>query len=75
MESKDYKEEKEKEEKEKESKSDRHFLEKIIHEIRNSKTFSSEILYKMNNLDIESRLLILLSYNEMVEFYNYIVDK
>lgn len=48
-------------------------VKEYIHEIRNSKTFNKETLHKINNLSYDDRLKILLSYNEMVTYYMYLL--
>ena len=44
-------------------------LQKYIHDIKNSKTFSIDILKNMNNLSYEDRMEILIVYNEMMAYY------
>ena len=44
-------------------------LKKYIHDIRNSKTFSIDILKNINNFTYEDRMEILLAYNEMMSYY------
>jgi hypothetical protein len=44
-------------------------LQKYIHDIKNSKTFSIDILKNMNNLSYEDRMEILIVYNEMIAYY------
>ena len=46
---------------------DSQLLKKYIHDIRNSKTFSIDILKNINNL--EDRMEILIVYNEMMSYY------
>ena len=48
---------------------DNHLLKKYIHDIRNSKTFSIDILKNINNLSYEDRMEILIVYNEMMSYY------
>lgn len=48
---------------------DNQLLKKYIHDIRNSHTFSRDILIDINNLSYEDRLKILLVYNEMMSYY------
>ena len=48
---------------------DSQLLKKYIHDIRNSKIFSIDILKNMNNLSYEDRMKILIAYNEMVSYY------
>jgi hypothetical protein len=44
-------------------------LKKYIHDIKNSKTFSIDIIKNINNLSYEDRMEILLVYNEMISYY------
>jgi hypothetical protein len=44
-------------------------LYKYIHNIRNSKTFSMDILQNINNFCYEDRMKILIAYNEMNGYY------
>ena len=44
-------------------------LKKYIHDIRNSKTFSIDILKNINNFKYEDRMEILIAYNEMMSYY------
>ena len=44
-------------------------LKKYIHDIRNSKTFSNDILKNINNFSYEDRMEILIVYNEMISYY------
>jgi hypothetical protein len=44
-------------------------LKKYIHDIRNSKSFSIDILKNINNLSYEDRLEILIVYNKMINYY------
>jgi hypothetical protein len=44
-------------------------LKKYIHDIRNSKTFSIDILKNINKLSYEDRMEILIVYNEMMSYY------
>jgi hypothetical protein len=44
-------------------------LKKYIHDIRNSKTFSIDILKNINNFTYEDRMEILIAYNEMMSYY------
>jgi hypothetical protein len=44
-------------------------LKKYIHDIRNSKSFSIDILKNINNLSCEDRLEILIVYNKMINYY------
>jgi hypothetical protein len=48
---------------------DRQLLKKYIHDIRNSKSFSMDILKNINNLSYEDRMQILIAYNEMMTYY------
>ena len=48
---------------------DSQLLKKYIHDIRNSKTFSIDILKNINNLSYEDRMEILIVYNEMMSYY------
>jgi len=48
---------------------DKELLKRYIHDIKNSKTFSIDILKNINNLLYEDRLEILILYNEMMSFY------
>jgi len=48
---------------------DNQLLRKYIHDIRNSKTFSIDILKNINNLSFEDRMEILIAYNEMISYY------
>jgi hypothetical protein len=48
---------------------DSHLFKKYIHDIRNSKTFSIDILKNINNLSYENRMKILITYNEMMSYY------
>lgn len=48
---------------------DSQLLKKYIHDIRNSKTFSIDILKNINNLSYENRMEILLAYNNMMSYY------
>lgn len=44
-------------------------LKKYIHDIRNSKTFSIDIIKNINHLSYEDRMEILIVYNEMMSYY------
>jgi len=48
---------------------DSNLLRTYIHDIRNSKTFSIDILKNINNLSYKDRLEILTVYNEMNAYY------
>ncbi len=48
---------------------DSQLLKKYIHDIKNSKTFSIDILKNINNLSYEDRMEILIVYNEMISYY------
>jgi hypothetical protein len=48
---------------------DSQLLKKYIHDIRNSNTFSIDILKNINNLSYEDRMEILIVYNEMMSHY------
>jgi len=48
---------------------DSKLLKKYIHDIRNSKTLSIDILKNINNLSYEDRMEILIVYNEMMSYY------
>jgi hypothetical protein len=48
---------------------DSQLLKKYIHDIRNSNTFSIDILKNINNLSYEDRMEILIVYNEMMSYY------
>jgi hypothetical protein len=48
---------------------DSQLLKKYIHDIRNSKTFSIDILKNINKLSYEDRMEILIVYNEMMSYY------
>jgi len=48
---------------------DSQLLKKYIHDIRNSKTFSIDILKNINNLSYDDRMEILIVYNEMMSYY------
>ena len=48
---------------------DSQLLKKYIHDIRNLKTFSIDILKNINNLSYEDRMKILIVYNEMISSY------
>jgi hypothetical protein len=48
---------------------DSKLLKKYIHDIKNSKTFSIDILKTINNLSYEDRMEILIVYNEMISYY------
>jgi hypothetical protein len=50
-------------------------LKKIIHDIRNSTTFSEEILHKINEMSFEERLQVLTEYNIMIDFYSSLFDE
>ena len=52
-----------------EYKEDSNLLRTYIHDIRNSKTFSIDILKNINNLSYKDRLEILIVYNEMNAYY------
>jgi hypothetical protein len=49
--------------------SDSQILNKYIHDIKNSKTFSINILKNINNLSYDDRMKILIVYNEMISYY------
>ena len=44
-------------------------VKKYIHDIRNSRTFSIDIIQNINNLSYEDRMEILIAYNEMMSYY------
>jgi hypothetical protein len=48
---------------------DNQLLKKYIHDIKNSKTFSIDIIKNINNLSYEDRMEILIVYNEMISYY------
>ena len=48
---------------------DSQLLKKYIHDIRNSNTFSIDILKNINKLSYEDRMEILIVYNEMMSYY------
>jgi hypothetical protein len=48
---------------------DSQLLKKYIHDIKNSKTFSINILKNINNLSYDDRMKILIVYNEMMSYY------
>ena len=48
---------------------DSQLFRKYIHDIRNSKTLTIDILKNINNLSYEDRLEILIVYNEMMSYY------
>ena len=52
-----------------EYKEDSNLLRTYIHDIRNSKTFSIDILKNINNLSYKDRLEILTVYNEINAYY------
>ena len=49
---------------------DNKLLKKYIHDIRNNKIFSKEILHNINSLSYEDRFDILVVYNEMISYFN-----
>ena len=51
------------------SHNDSQLLKKYIHDIRNSNTFSIDILKNINKLSYEDRMEILIVYNEMMSYY------
>jgi hypothetical protein len=53
---------------------DNGLLRKYIHDIRNSKIFSKDILHDMNNLSYEDRMEILVTYNEIISYYVSLFD-
>jgi len=55
----------------KENKEDKNnkLLGKYIHDIRNSKKLSKEILANINNMSYEDRFEILMVYNDMISYY------
>lgn len=48
---------------------DSQLLKKYIHDIRNSKTFSIDILKNINHLSYEDRMEVLIVYNDMMSYY------
>ena len=44
-------------------------LKRYIHDIRNSKLFSKDMLVDVNNLSYENRMVILTTYNQMISYY------
>jgi hypothetical protein len=44
-------------------------INKYIHDIRNGKKFTRDTLVDINNLPQEDKFKILLTYNEMIEYY------
>jgi hypothetical protein len=47
-----------------------------VHDIRNGRSFTKDILADINTLSYEDRMKILVSYNEMFTFYSdFINDK
>ena len=44
-------------------------LRKYIHDVRNSNTFSIDILKNINNFSYEDRMEILIVYNDMMSYY------
>ena len=44
-------------------------VKKYVHDIRNSRTFSIDIIQNINNLSYEDRMEILIAYNEMMSYY------
>ena len=52
-----------------EYKEDSNLLRTYIHDIRNSKTFSIDMLKNINNLSYKDRLEVLTVYNEMNAYY------
>ena len=46
------------------------YMEKIIEDIKNFKTFDDEVIISMNRLTFDERLQILITYNEMSIYYN-----
>ena len=48
---------------------DNQSLRKYIHDIKNSKIFSRDILININNLSYEDRMEILVVYNDMIAYY------
>jgi hypothetical protein len=49
-------------------------LRKYIHDIRNIKIFTREILENINKLSYEDRLDILITYNDMFEYFQYFLS-
>jgi hypothetical protein len=47
---------------------------KYIHDIRNSKSFSIDILMNINNLPYEDRMRILVVYNQMISYYSSFIE-
>ncbi len=49
-------------------------LAKYIHDIRNYRELSPEILQNINNFSYEDRLLILQTYNDVIKYVNDILS-
>ena len=48
---------------------DNQLLRKYVHDIRNTTTFSTDILTNINNFEYDDRMEILIVYNEMISYY------
>ena len=49
------------------------FFKKCLHDIRNFRKLSPEILSSINNLSHEERLIILTTYNEVVSYLHSVI--
>jgi hypothetical protein len=53
---------------------DNKIVKKYIHDIRNGKKFTRDNLVDINNLPQEDRFKILITYNEMIDYYTVLIN-
>ena len=56
------------------SSNNKQLLRKYIHEIKNSKALSKEMLHDINNFSYEDRMEILVAYNRMIDYYSNLFE-